>query len=192
MRAIIIHGTKGSPEGNWYHWLASELSKLGVESIVPQMPTPENQTLTDWQKAFKEQCGDITSDSILIGHSCGAVLLMRLLEESEETAAFTVLVAPPYGEIGIPEYDALNSSFLDKPFDWLKIGSKAGKIAYLMADNDQYVPQDQLLRIANSLNVKPLMIKGGGHLNAETGFTTFPQLLYLLNRFLEDGKIPNC
>lgn len=191
MRAIIIHGTKGSSQGNWYPWLASELQKLRVETIVPQMPTPENQTLDSWRKTFKEYCGEISRDDILIGHSCGAVLLLRLLEESAQSAAFTVLVSPPFGEIGVPEYDALNSSFLDKPFDWSEIISKTGRLAYLMADNDQYVPQEQLLEVASSLNVKPLIIKGGGHLNSETGFTTFPQLLYLLNRFLEDRKTTN-
>lgn len=186
MKAFILHGTKGSPQGNWYFWLASELQKLGVESIVPLLPTPENQSLDNWRKAFKAQCGNIAHDTILVGHSCGAVLLMRLLEEANEAAACTVLVAPLYKQIGIPEYDHLNSSFLSAPFDWRKITSHAGKLDYFMADNDPYVPQDQLITIARYLDVEPRVVSGGGHLNAEVGFTTFPQLLRVLQDFLTE------
>lgn len=183
MRAIIIHGTMGSAEGNWYPWLADKLRELGVDVVVPQLPTPENQNLAAWTAEFAAKCGEITEDTVLIGHSCGAVLIMRLLERSERAAACTVLVAPPYKTIGMPEIDELNTTFLADPFDWSKIVANAGELAYFMADNDQYVPQDQLLEIAKQLKITPILIRGGGHLNIETGYDTFPELLTYLQSF---------
>lgn len=184
MKAIIIHGTKGSPKGNWYPWLADQLSLLGVHTIVPEMPTPDNQNLESWNEVFADECGPIAKDTILIGHSCGAVHIMRLLEKADSPAACTALVAPPYSTINIPEYDALNSSFLREPFDWDSIISNAGHLIYLMSEKDQYVPQEQLLAIARGLKVDPIVVPGGGHLNAETGFTSFPLLLERIRSFI--------
>lgn len=189
MKVVILHGTKGSPEGNWYSWLADQLQERGFENTAPKLPTPEHQSLSSWLAAFQAQCGPISPDTILIGHSCGAVLILRLLEKSRVAAACTVLVAPPAGAIGIPEYDALNASFLQQPFDWTRIVSNAGRLAYFMGDDDPYVPQVQLRAIADELNVDPMVIEAGGHLNAESGYRTFPQLLAQLDEFRREGSI---
>lgn len=188
MNAIIFHGTKGSPEGNWYFWLSGELAKLGVRSCVPTMPTPEGQSLDNWFATYEEKCPQLNDQTILIGHSCGAVFSMRLLEKISSPVLGTILVAPPLKEIGIAEYDALNSSFLRDPFDWKSIKHNAGKLYYFMGDNDQYVPQDQLFAIAEGLEVKPMVITGGGHLNVETGFTSFPLLLDVVKEICVEAR----
>jgi predicted alpha/beta hydrolase family esterase len=194
MNAIIFHGTKGSTNGNWFPWLAMELNKVGLSTCIPNLPTPDNQSLSSWFAAYEEQCPPATAQTILIGHSCGAVFSMRLLEKLQSPITATILVAPPFKEIGLPEYDALNSTFLKEPFDWEKIRKNAGRMAYFMGDNDPYVPQDQLLAIAKGLEIQPTIIPGGGHLNAETGYTSFPVLLELLTEILngdQDNKIAN-
>lgn len=38
--AIIIHGTEGYPEENWFPWLKNELELIGYNVIVPQFPSP--------------------------------------------------------------------------------------------------------------------------------------------------------
>jgi len=51
---IIIHGTGGSPNSNWFPWLKSELEKLGHTVFAPKFPTPEKQSLENWLKVFKK------------------------------------------------------------------------------------------------------------------------------------------
>ncbi len=188
MKAIIIHGTKGSPQGNWFPWLSNELQSLQVETQVPEMPRPENQSLESWLEAFKKQCGEPGQGTILIGHSIGAILVLRLLEKIHFPILCTVLVSAPYGDIGIPEYDLLNSSFFSKPFNWLSIRKHGGYIKFFMGDNDPYVPQKQLFDIAQALEVTPKIINNGGHLNAESGYTTFPLLLDFLSDFIRVAR----
>lgn len=185
MDAIILHGTLGSPTGNWFGWLAQELKGVGIDSYVPTLPTPQGQDLEGWMSAVEEQCPPQNGGTILVGHSLGAVLALRLLERSRQPVHSTILVSPPLDEIGIREIDVLNSSFLEHPFDWGKIRANSGNLRFFMGDDDQYVPQSQLHEIARRLDVHPIVVAGGGHLNSETGFNSFPQLLMELRRMVE-------
>jgi len=181
--AAIVHGTMGSPQGNWFPWLKTELEKRSVAVTVPAMPTPEGQTLQGWRSAFADQVGALNTGSLLIGHSVGAVFALRYLESCKIPigAVFLVvfLVAGFTGTLGLSEYDALNASFVDGTYDWAAIERNAKKIFCISGDNDPYVPLSQGQEIARELGVEHHIIRGGGHLNAEFGYTRFPELLEL-------------
>lgn len=81
---FIIHGTGGSPEGNWFPWLSKELNKLGHEAYVPKFPTPEGQSLESWLKVFEDYKKYINEETILVGHSLGAAFLLSLLEHLDQ------------------------------------------------------------------------------------------------------------
>ena len=179
-RYIIIHGTGGSPEGNWFPWLSHELRHRGNEVIVPRMPTPEGQSLDRWLSEFRIHGDTADFDTTIIGHSIGAVFLLRFLERTSRPIKRSVFVAGLTGRIGIPEYDALNATFVDPPFDWERIRRNAGISICIAGDNDQYVPFAQAQEIADNLQTNHLVIPGGGHLNSETGYTSFPKLIELL------------
>lgn len=181
-KAAIIHGTKSSPQGNWFQDVASQLAKHDFQSFVPQFPTPDGQSLDNWFAYFGAIVGELDSESIIIGHSVGAVFALRLLERLDAPIAAVVLVAGFTGELGLPEYDKLNSSFVAGAFDWKKIRSNAAQFICMSGDNDPYVPFQQGKEIADSLGVDHLVIESGGHLNAEFGYTKFPQLIDLLTK----------
>jgi predicted alpha/beta hydrolase family esterase len=185
MKIAIIHGTKGTPEGNWFPWLASKLENLGHEVIVPRFPTPENQSLTVWRDVFVQSFGQLTKDTILIGHSIGAMFALRLLEMSTCQIAATFLVAGLNAKIGIPEYDNLNSSFLAAPLQWDKIRNSSQIFQCLIGSNDPYVPFEQPISISQELNCSPIIIKDGGHLNSESGYSEFPLLISELTKMLK-------
>ncbi len=179
MKIAITHGTGGNPSINWFPWLSQELRALGHSVIVPAYPTPERQSLNNWFSTFDEEFGfpNLTKETVLIGHSIGAAFTLRLLQEANEPIKACFLVAGFTHELGLPEYDVLNQTFIREVFDWPYLRSRAGKVFVYHSENDPYVPLKFGEEISNALGTKLTLIPGGGHLNSETGFTKFPRIL---------------
>ncbi len=177
MKTVILHGTQGSPEGNWFPWLKRELEAAGHEVTVPNLPTPKNQSKDSWSAEFSAQTPELDKETILIGHSCGATFMLSILETLEKPIAKSIFVSGFLDELGIPEYDELNSTFIKNNFNWEKIRKNAGEIHIFHGDNDPYVPLEQAHELSKHLKVKLNIVNGGGHLNEESGFTELPQAL---------------
>jgi predicted alpha/beta hydrolase family esterase len=79
--AFIFHGTKGSPEENWFPWLKAELEKLNYNVFVPRFPTPENQSIENWLAVFKKYEKYVNQDTIFIAHSVGCPFALDILEK---------------------------------------------------------------------------------------------------------------
>jgi predicted alpha/beta hydrolase family esterase len=177
LRVIIVHGSYGSADGNWFPWLASRIQELGHESVVPQFPTPAGQSLSNWLRVFDEQVGALSPDTVLIGHSLGVAFVLRLLERAVEPIAAAYLVAGFLGSLGLPDFDGINKEFAVPAVDWLQVTRAARSFFVYGSDDDPYVPLSRVEAIAAALGVPVTLIKQGGHLNKESGFSTFPGLL---------------
>lgn len=174
---FIIHGTKATSQSNWFPWLKDELKKIGANVIVPAFPTPENQSLASWTAAFEKYLPELDENSIVIGHSLGPVFLLSVIAKLDHPIKAAFFVAPFLQSIGISEYDALNRTFVTAKFDWEKIKKNCRKFYVLFSDNDPYVPRPASGAVARRLNVNPVIIPGGQHLNAEAGYNKFDLLL---------------
>lgn len=176
-RVIIIHGSYGNPNENWFPWLAEEVRTLGHRAEVPSFPTPEGQNLNNWKTAFNKQVGDLTGDMVLVGHSLAPGFILSLLEETIVPIAGTFLVSGFLGKLGLEDFDSINESFVCRDFDWEWIRLNAGKIYIYNSDNDPYVPLTKGKELAKRLGVQLTVINNGGHINDSAGFRSFPQLL---------------
>lgn len=173
---IIIHGTQGSPKGNWFPWMKKQLEAKGHRVIAPQFPTPKNQNLEAWLSTFYKEAGETDpSEMVLIGHSMGAPLILRLAEKTK-TPYKALFAIAPFDCLLDCEFDPLISTFVEKPFNWESIKVGASSITLFAGDNDPYVKLSIPQNIAKALAAPLHTIKGGGHLNAEFGYTEFPQL----------------
>ena len=173
---VVVHGSYGNPTENWFPWLAEQVQSYGHSVTIPALPTPAGQSIDAWKRAFREQVGSLTANMLLVGHSMGVGFALRLLEESEQEVVGTFLAAGFIGALGLPDYDPINATFFARPFDWHKIRQNAGRVYVYAGDNDPYVPVERTNEIAHHLATTLQVIPGGGHLNAETGFVTFPQM----------------
>lgn len=175
-RVIILHGTKSTPDSNWFPWLESSLISNGMQVIRPALPTPNGQSLERWKVDFSAQCGSLSADrDILVGHSAGSTFALRLLETQPAMAAY--LVAPFASPLGIAEFDLLNTSFLATPFQWEAISRNCRAIKLFHGDNDPYVPLAHAVELHRALAAPLVVVRSGEHLNADAGFMELPLLL---------------
>lgn len=181
---IIVHGTYGSPDENWFPWLKQELEALGYTVTIPLFPTPGGQSLEIWKEVFGQIQTNIDEDTILVGHSLGAAFLLHVIESLSTTIPAAFFVSGFIGFIGNETFDTLNSTFVSGPFDWEQINAHCNSFYVLQGTDDPYVGVEKGKELTTLLNAQYIAIKDGGHLNADAGFTTFPMLLDLIKNEL--------
>ena len=179
MNFFIFHGIYGNPEENWFPWLKNELEKKGFEVIVPKFPTPLNQTLESWMRVIQKYENKINEDTVLIGHSLGAVFILNYLELANKKIKAAFLVAG-YHKLLTNEFYELNKTFVYKEFDFEKIRRNCKKFFVIASDNDQYIPLETNKELASLLSADFKVIHNGGHLNKQAGFIEFRELAALV------------
>lgn len=178
LRAVVLHGAHGGPDTNWFPWLHVELERAGIEVMRPRFPTPHGQSLEAWLKVYDRAVARLVpAPTILVGHSLGVTMALRLAERAAEPFTGLFLAAGFIGALGLPDYDTINASFFAKPLDWKRIAEPKGRVQRCWAgDNDPYVPLWRSQELADQLGVSLEVVAGAGHLNGEAGFTAFPQV----------------
>lgn len=80
--ALILHGAGNNSQGNWFPWLKHELENKGYKTWVPDLPNSATPKLKDWLKTiFSNKEWRFDKNSIIVGHSSGATLILRILEK---------------------------------------------------------------------------------------------------------------
>jgi predicted alpha/beta hydrolase family esterase len=187
-RIVIVHGSYGSPEENWFPWLAAQLRKDGHNVVVPKFPTPEGQNFSNWREVFLTEVGPIHSDMVLVGHSAGPGFILKMLQDAGEPAKGVFLVSAFVGVLGLKDFDPINEALFGGEFDWSRIRKNLDFVCVINSDNDPYVPIEKGEEVADNLGVELTVIQNGGHLNSSAGFKEFPQLLHDIRSFLADAN----
>ena len=80
-KAVILHAWFATPGSDWYPWLKTQLEKKGYEVWVPELPTmPTKSPDMEPMLKFIIEKNFVDKETIVIGHSLGSVLAMRLAE----------------------------------------------------------------------------------------------------------------
>lgn len=182
MNILILHGTLGKPGDNWFPWLAGELEKLGHRTLRPQLPTPEGQTPENWVKVIAEsvqKLGGAGDKLIIVAHSRSPLAVCQYLQTRTTLIRACFFIAGFAKRLPekIEPYSRLNNPFDDLGADWIKVRKNCPKFICFAGDNDPYVPLDIARDFAIKLVAEFIVIKNGGHLNSDSGYTRFPQLL---------------
>jgi len=113
------------------------MEKLGYEVIVPALPNTAKPVLKDWLKALNETVGEPDTDTYLVGHSIGSVLILRYLESLKmgQKIGGAVMVAGFTDDLGFKEI----ANFFETSFDFDEIKKHCANFVAIHSDNDPYV-----------------------------------------------------
>ena len=180
-QALILHGTDASPEANWFRWLESVLSTSGYNVWLPQLPnSAKPNTETYNEVLFADSNFQFNDETIIIGHSSGAVEILSLLQNLPNGVKVgdVYLVSAFKDNL---EWGALDGLFVE-PYDYSLIKEKARTITLIHSDNDPYVPQEHPRYIAEQLSARLIVIGGQGHFNLEQSesYEKFPLLAQII------------
>ncbi len=179
---ILLHGSFGSPFVNWFLYLRKEIEGRDLEVYTPDFPIGVGkQNYDNWSKLLKTyvDVNLINENTIIFAHSIAPVFICKFLVEHKIRVKRLVFVCGFNNYFGIDDsYDTVNGSMY---FDNLSdIKNYCDDIVCFYTDNDPYVKYDAEKEFADSITDNQIVIKNGGHLNSESGYTEFSELLKYL------------
>lgn len=175
MKVLILHAWYSKPQDHWYPGVKKELENKDYEVYLPELPTM-NTDLPDMklQLATIEKLVEIDRNTIVIGHSLGCLLAMRLAERKSYKKK--ILVAGWDFDDLTPEHRL----FWTKKIDHQKIRLNVEEIYCLSSDNDPYFTAFQAEEMSKRLGGKFILIRRAGHFTQKDGITQITQIVDLL------------
>lgn len=121
----------------------------------------------------------INENTIIFAHSIAPIFICKFLVENKIKVKRLVFVCGFNNYLGIDkDYDAVKESmYFDNLADVKKY---CDEIVCFYSDNDPYVKYKAEKEFADVITENQIMISGGVHLNSESGYTEFPELLKYL------------
>jgi len=180
MNIIIFHGTDCKPTDYWYLWLAEQLRKSGHMAEVPSLvrinQEPLDDTLTQVFAKFPPESFD--ENTILVGHSAGAPLILSILEKVNQPIKRAILVSG-YST----RYDEAPDPVLQSLYDFAKIKQNCRDFIFINSTDDPWGCDDKQGRILFDNLGGTQIIKKEGHFGSTSynqPYKKFPLLLELV------------
>ena len=179
---FIIHGSFGSPFVNWFPYLRKEIENKELEVYTPDFPTGVGyQNYNNWEKLLKvyTESGLINKNTTIFAHSIAPVFICKFLINNKVKVKRLVFVCGFNNYLGInEEYDEVNHTMYFNNLEDIK--KYADEIICFYSKNDPYVKYEVEKEFADKISTKQIVIDDGGHLNSESGYTEFKELLEYL------------
>lgn len=177
--ALILHGTNNTPQDNWFLWLEKELQQEGYKTWVPHLPKSEEPNIKRYNKLIFDSNWKFDNESVLIGHSSGAVEILGLLQElpADVQVDTCILVGVFKDTLGWDNLDGL----FEKPFDLDYIKTKAKKFIFIHSDNDPHCPIEHAEYFADKLGGELIIKSGQKHFSVGSYGEEYKQFPFLLS-----------
>jgi predicted alpha/beta hydrolase family esterase len=160
--AIIFHGTGAQPDWIWYPWLAERLRDRGYTVEVPHHPGINVEPIATFlPKVLDAHTYD--EDTVLVGHSGGAALLLSVLERLDVVVPQAFLVA---GYSTHPNTE--DEPVLQESYRWGAIRSHVRDLFFLNSAEDEFGCDASQGRAMFDRLGGTLIVRNEGHFVCET------------------------
>lgn len=171
-KVIFIPGNSGdSLKDNWFPSLQKELEAVGLTVIAEEFPDNDLARASFWLPFLINEL-KADENTLLVGHSSGAIAAMRLAEKQRIWGS--VLVGAYYTDLDI-EKEKL-SGYFDTPWDFKAIQNNQSWIAIFATQDDPWIPVEEPRYLHLQLNCEYHEYKNGGHFGGYDSKAEFPEL----------------
>lgn len=178
IKAIIVPGNGGDhPEDKWFPYVATKLGKLGIEALNVEFPDLMLARSEYWLP-FLEKLG-AGENTILIGHSSGAIAAMRYAEENKILGS--VLVGAYYTDLG--DENEKKSGYFDKPWNWSAVKNNQNWIIQFSSTDDPYIPIEESRYVNKMLSTQYYELSSDRHFSGKD-YIRFPRLIEAIKKQL--------
>lgn len=176
-KVLLVHGWDDDPTSGWLDWLQQELTAQGYLTIAPHFQTKPKPDLVHWMKQLQRAAALLPDDGIIVAHSLGCWLSLRLLEAYPADRRLRRLICVS-GFSDAPN-DRAQSYFTPAP-DWSHIKQVVHERICVYSDDDRIVTPDRTRRLAHQLEARLICLPGQGHFLGSRGMDSFPELLEIV------------
>ncbi len=160
--AIIFHGTGANPDVCWLPWLRERLTGRGYSVEAPHYPGLNVDPIDTFLPTVLAN-HTFGADTVLVGHSGGAALLLALLQHLDVAVAQAILVAGYATEPNTSEEPVLQNNY-----DWAAITDHARELVFINSPEDPFGCDDRQGRAMFDQLGGTLIIRNGGHYTDST------------------------
>lgn len=185
--ALVLHGTDSNSKENWFEWLKIELEKKDWLVWSPDLPQSDKPNIERYnQFILNNKDWKFGKDSIIIGHSSGAVAILGLLQNLPDGIQVDscYLVSAFKNDL---DWDALNELFVTE-FDFEKIKNKAKHFVFIHSDNDPYCPLEHAEFLSKNLGGELIVKKGQKHFSVSTMGKIYEKFPFLFKEIIMRQK----
>ena len=176
-RAILLHGNGGCTAADtWLPFLERQLTALGLTVINQTFPDNVRARASIWLPFLEELGAD--ANTILIGHSSGAVAAMRYAETHRLLGS--VLVGVCYTDLG--DSGEAASGYYRDPWLWDRIRENQEWIAIYNSTDDPHIPIAEARHVARQLRCSYYEFNDRGHFGDSR---ELPEVVQLVRRKLK-------
>jgi len=182
-KVIFIPGNGGgSPKDNWFPSVKNTLEAAGITVIAEEFPDNDLARMPFWVPFLMNEL-KADKNTILVGHSSGAIAAMRVAEQRPILGS--VLVGAYHTHLDL-EKEKL-SGYFDTPWNWGKIRQNQQWIILFASQDDKWIPIQEARYLHEQLNCEYHEYTNEGHFGGDYDKLTFPELSHAILRQL--GKI---
>ncbi len=179
--AVVVHGQMSSPKTGWRPWLVERLESGGIKAVAPEFPSTQNNKLQDWTEVFDKQ--KIDENTVLVGHSRGAMAILRWLEKAPlDTRVGKVVLVAPNHHFQPERKDS--DKFYSQPLDFEKLKVQCHDYTVIHSRDDDQAPYEAGVEITEGLGAQLISLDGRGHFGKEES-PTVPEILEAIKPSLE-------
>lgn len=184
-KVFILHCEGADPEQHWYLWLEQQLKSEGIDAERIFLADASHPEAKIWQTCLETQLKGLNEHSIVVAHGLSCVAVAHFLAKRLKQAQLKAgLFIAAFNEL-IPKYPEYDVFIQHSDFTSGVLRANIKRRLVFFSSNDPIVPVPLTFKFSHLLNAQLIEVAEAGHFRMEDGYSTFPQLLQILQTLVK-------